>query len=705
MLKFKSVFSAFFFSLILCCLTSCQKLNSLQRVNLLDKAYIAELPPDVTINQITSYSSTFKRLPYGANNNLSKFITDENNLLWIRIQFLLPTALKDQDLGFFSAYIRAAEKVWINGQYIGEYGQLPPNEFSAGLKSHYFLLPQDRIRRDGTNTLYIQLWAGGTGAISDLTYITNSRQAMFFSEFYTLFNSKIFFMFAGFIAIVSLIFTVTYFSLDRKKFYNYLVFSLLNFCTFFFIVPFFSVETPWVILHQMRYITFLKLFFCIAAYATVYFASSFIMGFIDIPKEKQHMKIRMILFAIISLITLLVPSYKALNSILPVIIVYICIQLSFGIYEAFKAFLNPSRKKAAIQLFSGFIPVALCLFIDIILRFLFKIKHLPYFTFYGWQVTILVFLYYLLRSFFASFRTNIELNEKLLTFNEKLETEVAQRTMELTKTNSILADQITRTNADLMTATLVQQGFMPPKNATFDDWEIAICYKPLSNVSGDLYDYYTTNGKLDGLSLFDVSGHGTSAGLVTMLSKNIINHAFKTGQEQKKSVSEILINVNENIISAKSYTDRYLTGLLFSFTEPDNDDISHGTLANAGHPYPLLYTHKNDEVTEIKCSEPKKQYGIIGLADFEVSFPDINFDMEPGDIMVCFTDGITESTNDFKKQFGTETLKQTIQKFNFHNASKILEIILESLNSFIEKTEVKDDITVIVLKRLPKEKK
>ena len=83
----------------------------------------------------------------------------------------------------------------------------------------------------------------------------------------------------------------------------------------------------------------------------------------------------------------------------------------------------------------------------------------------------------------------------------------------------------------------------------FRGWELAVNYKPLDNeVSGDLYDYYYTEQTLDGLSIFDVSGHGIPAGLMTILVKGIISQHFLNGISQEQSMSDVLKEINLSYI-------------------------------------------------------------------------------------------------------------------------------------------------------------
>ena len=165
---------------------------------------------------------------------------------------------------------------------------------------------------------------------------------------------------------------------------------------------------------------------------------------------------------------------------------------------------------------------------------------------------------------------------ELKDLNENLEKKVNERTHELKDANyelSILNARLEkekfRSELELEMASIVQRKFFPQPIKHFKGWDIAICYEPLAKVSGDLYDYYNFKNILNGISIFDVSGHGISASLITMLSKNIISHAFQRGYRNRESIEHMLNRINNSIITEKGEIDNYLTGLLCRFSEFD----------------------------------------------------------------------------------------------------------------------------------------
>ena len=249
-------------------------------------------------------------------------------------------------------------------------------------------------------------------------------------------------------------------------------------------------------------------------------------------------------------------------------------------------------------------------------------------------------------------------------------------------------------------AAIVQRKYFPAPNKKFRGWDVAISYNPLSNVSGDLYDYYSKEGNLNGISLFDVSGHGLSASLVTMLAKNIIASSFERGVKRGRTVSDMLLSINSRLNDEKGTIDNYLTGLLFRFIYND-DDTCAVQFANAGHPHPILYSAKSKKVKPVKYEGDKKHYGAIGIQGIDVSFPTTDFSMSDGDILLLYTDGLTESQNENLEPFGIERVEHVLSKNAKKPAVQIMDSLMYELEAFTDGVPKSDDVSVIIMKKEP----
>lgn len=670
---------------------SCKSNTS--RIELKDTLLFCETSPYTSLHEVQR-NKDFIKLTEEAAENLSSLLVNEKNYIWIKSTFTIDKSLKYKDLALYIAFLRSADEVYFNGNLIGTYGDFPPNEFSAGFKAHYYPIHKDLINKEGENTILIKVWPGPLGAISDQIYIAQQKDAYIASEFKTFTNSKVNLIFSGAMLLVFILYFIMHMGL--KKFFDnveYIVFSLLNLFTLLFLFPFYSAEVPWIQGLGINYLTILKSTVCMGAFITIYFANSFIIAFLKFKTSKHLLEFRLILLALPVFITYFIPTYKMLIDFIPFISAVVLLQFCFSIPKIFVAFKTPEKKAIARQLLGGFAPVILSIIIDVIIRLGFKIKNLPYFTLYGWQITIVIFLCYLVVRFNNAYSKNALLKTKLEEFNANLEEIVTIRTKELSDTNFVLT-------RGLEAVANVQKNFIPSFEANFPGWEIASKYSIFTdNVSGDIYDYYTKNSNLAGISIFDVSGHGIPAGLMTILAKGIISQHFMNSLDNKDSLTKVMNKINESYIQEKVNVENYMTGLLFRIAPVSRKNTCDIEIVNAGHPHPLYFDAKSSEITEIVYKHPDEQYGMIGIEGLGVSFPVTQIKSNVNDIFVLFTDGLIEAVDTTKEQYGIERLKKVIKANKNGSAKSILEAINKSLTTFLDGEPFHDDITIIVAKR------
>ena len=243
---------------------------------------------------------------------------------------------------------------------------------------------------------------------------------------------------------------------------------------------------------------------------------------------------------------------------------------------------------------------------------------------------------------------------------------------------------------ELQLANVVQQSFFKHNDTIYDDWAIAYYNKPMAGVSGDFLDIYGSENRLDGIGIFDVSGHGIASGLVTMLVKNIIFQEFYNGREDK--LKSIIDRINIRYINEKGNIENYLTGILARCKGNDIEFI------NAGHAMPIFYNAKEDSAYFVE-DEKNSAFGAIGLPDIPTNFISHTVKMSRGDELIFFTDGATEATNSKGEDFGKDRLLRSI----FRNADRPLttqiNCVISDIFTFIGNEPRKDDITIIILKK------
>lgn len=693
-------------------LTACKmdKKDKPHRLYLAHSFMWATASEDDTYEDAIEEYENFSPLYDMSTKNIQHIFADDGNYglsghyLWIRADFSLPDYLKHQSLGLSIPYLRMADKTYVNGNFVGSMGKFPPNEYSALYSAHNYVIPEGILNQEGNNTILIKVWSHGQSGISKKTFISTVADARTYSELITFFCTRIYFYFQGGLFLTVLLFSMMSVAFGRQQSYRF--FALVNLTTMSFMTAFFSPELALNQALNLSYFWFMKISLSASLVATFYLLSHFIAEFVNFKQTRKILSIRLILFLTSEIIILSTRNYDQLMRITIPMIFFILAHISFGIFFWIKTITQKENRKEAVILIQGFFPVLFGIIVDITVRKIFPDSVFPFFTLFSWQGTIIYFIIILSKRAFKIYNENISKTTELKYLNENLEEKVSERTHELQDANyelSVLNARLEkekfRSELELEMASIVQRKFFPQPIKHFKGWDIAICYEPLAKVSGDLYDYYNFNDILNGISIFDVSGHGISASLITMLSKNIISHAFQRGYRNKENIEHMLNRINNSIITEKGEIDNYLTGLLCRFSEFDEKDICTVELGNAGHPYPLHYDATENAIKEIKQDENRQHYGAIGMRGLDVSFPEIKFTMGKDDFFVCYTDGLTESSNSQEEQFGLKRVMQIVSENHDKSPETILKILTDKLQEFIGDQPIEDDITIMILKR------
>ena len=299
--------------------------------------------------------------------------------------------------------------------------------------------------------------------------------------------------------------------------------------------------------------------------------------------------------------------------------------------------------------------------------------------------------------------TELEKNKELNTTLEKrveTRTEKLQEVMRaITDVNDNLISVNTELEAtqfemqhDMDMAINIQQTFLPKKPPAVNGWDVSFLYKPMAGVSGDFYDFYSVNNNLEGLSLFDVSGHGIASGLITMLAKSIIQRYFLRMDDW--TLGKIMTFANRDLIDELDCVGNYLTGVLLRFHKNEVEYV------NAGHPDVLIKRGDTQKVKEISSSNCKFRGPLLGVAILKESYPALKFSVKPGDTMLLFSDALVECRNENSEQYGSERLVQSFQSVPKNaDAETHIECIMKDLAIYRGNTPIKDDLTVIACKK------
>lgn len=628
---------------------------------------------------------TYIQLPPKPLGNLESYLPGNKGFITLHTEFELPWKLASGDVGLALGKILIASKIYLNGTEIGGTGSFPPKVYSAGQAYTNIKLNPQFLKLDGKNTIEIVMWVEGKGGISDKPFISTYTDTSRFTSTMTFFYSKLNLIFAWSMVLAAGIYLM-FFAQQRKE-KHYRDYALMNLWTAVYLVPMWASEIPNVLM-RIPYIWWNTIFNGAVAIISNYYAVSFVRSFLGVETGKKTRICRRILAIIGIIFMVMIPNQVFFYKYQFVMLGFILIQQVYSVSAVFSEF--KKRNKQLINLVIGFSPVILTLFVDIVLKFVFRLSMVPYMTIFGWQMTSITFIC-IVTIQYSRIRKSFEY------LNENLEKEVKERTLELTKANKELEKRQAEADRDMQLAVHVQQSFYA-KKPEFPGWDIAVSFNPLSGVSGDMYDFFRVEGKLRGFGLFDVSGHGISSGLVTMLAKNSITNAFKETLSLK--LDKAMEVVNQQVISIKGEIENYLTGILFRI---DKEKPGKLEFVNAGGPHPIFKAKGKKEKAKLLLPNDKKlHYGMIGVKDLEVKFQVIKTKMKPGDVLVLYTDGISETENKNGEPFGKERIMDVLNRKE-GSAQEIVDAIMNDLRDFAGFEKLDDDITVLVLKKTEEE--
>jgi serine phosphatase RsbU (regulator of sigma subunit) len=240
-----------------------------------------------------------------------------------------------------------------------------------------------------------------------------------------------------------------------------------------------------------------------------------------------------------------------------------------------------------------------------------------------------------------------------------------------------------RLEKELAVASEIQLRLLPETPPNIPDYELIGVSFPCYEVGGDYYDFFQ---KRDGrylIALGDVSGKGTGAALL-MSSLHAAVHAQAT---TRLSGCEVVSEINQYIYD-NTPPNKYVT-----FFYSELDARTHQlTYINAGHNSPLL-VRTSGEVTR------------LDVGGFPVGItPDCEYregwaQMEPGDVLVIYSDGVTESQNEQGDEFDEARLIEVVQRNRERSAASIRDRVDEALTKFVGQATAVDDLTLVILKR------
>lgn len=236
-------------------------------------------------------------------------------------------------------------------------------------------------------------------------------------------------------------------------------------------------------------------------------------------------------------------------------------------------------------------------------------------------------------------------------------------------------------------ASKIHNNLIPKEPPVCDNFEIATYYESAKEISGDYFDFIDkNNGKGKYAIVGDISGKGLAAALYMVRVQAILVSMI----DYIDNFKDVLINLNKHFIRKVS------TGFFLTLNAIEFNNSNKIKIYNAGHTPCLIYKSSSNSFEEIN---PK---GIgIGLQNGKIFDDNLEYfetELHPNDIVILYTDGITEAMDEYKNQFGIDEIKKLIKSNGNKNADLIIDSITSKLRSFRGDAPVHDDSTMIIFK-------
>ena len=258
------------------------------------------------------------------------------------------------------------------------------------------------------------------------------------------------------------------------------------------------------------------------------------------------------------------------------------------------------------------------------------------------------------------------------------------RIVENTENLKTLTSEKERIKTELNMATRIQNSMLPhifPPFPEREEFDLYATMRPAREVGGDFYDFFMIDEDHLAVVMADVSGKGVPGALFMMVSKVILKNNAMLG----RPVGEILAMTND-LICANNQMEMFVTvwmGIL---------EISTGTIraANAGHEYPAVMQDGC-----FRLCRDRHSFVIGGLAD--VHYQEYELQLEKGDKLFLYTDGVTEATDEKGELFGTERMLGALNAFADASPREILTGVKDAVDAFVGDAEQFDDMTMLCL--------
>ena len=243
---------------------------------------------------------------------------------------------------------------------------------------------------------------------------------------------------------------------------------------------------------------------------------------------------------------------------------------------------------------------------------------------------------------------------------------------------------------ELALAGQIQANFIPDTLPDVPGWQLAAMLRPARETSGDFYDFiHLPNGRL-GILVADVTDKGMGAALFMALSRTLI----RTYAVENETQPELALGAANHRILADTSAGLFVK-VFYGVLDPSSGEL---TYSNAGHNPPYLLSAQ-DGNTVRELDRTGVPLGIVDGMTWEQRV----VQLDPGDVLLLYTDGITEAQNAAEEFFDEDRLREVVRAGLGRSALDLQDDLIAQVDTFVDNAPQSDDITVMVVVRGPAE--
>jgi len=253
--------------------------------------------------------------------------------------------------------------------------------------------------------------------------------------------------------------------------------------------------------------------------------------------------------------------------------------------------------------------------------------------------------------------------------------------------NRRITNKALQLEADLDKAREIQKSILPQHEFRFNGYDIYGVSVPDRIVGGDFFDYLIATEDKDRVSI--VIGDAASKGLSAAAQALYVSGALRMGIEYQTKMNSYIGKINR-LVNRTFSAEQFISLFYAELTTSEKGLIFY---VNAGHSNPILVRDKTNEVERLTATG--QLIGPFPNEKYRIEFTT----MARGDILLLFTDGITEAFNDAKEMYGEERLIQRLIELKKRSPKEISQLILEDVQLHNRMVEYSDDKTLVVIKK------